>query len=149
MEKIVLSNGNEYELIPNAVHPASTNVLMITFKPGDTTVEEMLAIWSDNDTLTVKVDDTSIQVYTGYTECKSVTLTPNYLIGVKYVCPMCGTEVAHDATTCPSCDAAFDAPTMEEIRANVCTVKVGIQDTNTRLTNVEDSVDDIIDSILG
>lgn len=150
MEKIVLSTGYEFELIPNAVHETSNGEkLTVTFKPGDKTAEELLKIWSGNDTITAKIDETTIQVHKNFTSCASVSVIPNYLVGTKYVCPECGTEVESDATTCPNCNATFEAPTMEEIRETVCTVICVIPDLTDRVTDVESSVDDIINTILG
>ena len=148
MEKVVLSNGAEFELIPNAVSTAG-NVLTVLFKPGDKTAEQMISLWENNETITVKVGDADIQRYANYTLFKSVTITPNYLISTEYVCPECGAAVDHMATTCPECNAAFDAPKMVEVRDTVCTVKVAIPDINDRMNDVEDSIGDIISTLLG
>lgn len=148
MEKVVLSNGSEFELVPNATS-TSGNVLTVTFKPGEKTVEELLSLWEGNDSISVKVDDTSIQVYSNYTHCAAVTIIPDYLVSTKYECPECSAEVAADATTCAACNATFEAPTLVEERVKVCTVKVSIPDINDRMTDVEDSVNDIINTILG
>lgn len=148
MEKVVLSNGNEFELVPNATS-TSGNILTVTFKPGTKTVEELLSIWEGNDAITVKVDDTSIQVYNNYTRCTAVTAIPDYLISIKHVCPECGVEVAADAKTCDACNAAFEAPTVTEERVKVCVVKVSIPDINDRVADVEDSINDIINTVLG
>ena len=43
----------------------------------------------------------------------------------------------------------LEAPEMKEIRATVCTVKCAIPDINARMTDVEESVSDIISTILG
>lgn len=148
MEKVVLSKGYEFELVPNAVS-VSGEMISITFKPGDKTVEELLAIWEGNDTMTVKIDETSIQVHKNFTRCAAVTVTPNYLISTEYACPECDALVEPSATTCPECNATFEAPEMKEIRATVCTVKCSIPDINDRMTDVEESVSDIISTILG
>lgn len=149
MEKVVLSKGYEFELVPNAVS-ANSNVITITFKkPSDKTIEQLLGIWEGNDTLTVKIDETSINVYTNFTKCTSVTVTPNYLVSTEYKCPECGAMLADpNATTCTECDATFDAPTMTEVRDTVCTVKCMVPDINDRMNDVEDSVDDLIGSML-
>ena len=148
MEKVVLSKGYEFELVPNAVN-VSGDVISVTFKPGDKTIEELLSIWEGNDTMTVKIDETDIQVHNNFTRCASVTVTPNYLVSTEYVCPECGAMVEPIATTCSQCNATFEAPKMIEIRATVCTVKCSIPDINDRMTDVEDSVSDIISTILG
>lgn len=148
MEKVVLSKGYEFELIPNAVSTRD-NTISITFKPGDKTAEELLAIWEGNDKMSVKIDATDIHVYTNFTRCMGITLTPNYLISTEYVCPECGTLVEPSATTCPSCNAAFESPKMTEIRDTVCTVKCTIPDINDRMSDVEESIGDIINTILG
>lgn len=148
MEKVVLSRGYEFELVPNAVSTRN-NVIYITFKPGEKTAEELLAIWEGNDTMSVKINDTSIKVYNNFTRCTGVTLIPSYLISNEYVCPECGTAVDPTATTCPSCNAAFEAPKMVEVRDTVCTVKCTIPDINDRMTDVEESIGDIINTILG
>lgn len=149
MEKVVLSKGYEFELVPNAVS-VSGDVISVTLKPGDKTVEQLLAIWEGNDVMTVKIDDTAIQVHNNFTHCIAVTVVPNYLVGTEYVCPECGVVLDDPmATTCPACNAAFEAPEMKEIRAAVCTVKCAIPDINARMSDVEESVSDIINTILG
>ena len=149
MEKVVLSKGYEFELVPNAVS-VSGDVISITFKPGDKTVEQLLAIWEGNDVMTVKINETAIQVHNNFTHCTAVTVVPNYLVGTEYVCPECGVVLDDPmATTCHTCNATFVAPEMKEIRATVCTVKCAIPDINARMTDVEESVSDIISTILG
>lgn len=150
MEKVVLSKGYEFELIPNAVS-VTGDVITVMFKPGDKTIEELLKIWAGNDTMSVKIDETSIQVHSGYTVCKDITVTPNYLISTEYACPKCGADIAPNATECTACSAVFaegEAPVMKEVRGTVCTVKCSIPDINARMTDVEDSVASIIDTIL-
>ena len=150
MEKVVLSKGYEFELIPNAVN-VTGDTISITFKPGDKPVDELLNIWTGNDKMSVKIDETDIQVHSGYTVCKAVAVIPNYLIGTEYTCPKCNADIAPNATECAACGAVFaegEAPVMKEIRANVCTVKCSIPDINARMTDVEDSVADIIGTIL-
>lgn len=148
MEKVVLSKGYEFELIPNAVSVRG-NDISITFKPGDKTIEQLMNIWEGNNTMTVKIDDASVQVHSNYTKFKAITITPNYLISTEYTCPECGEKVAPTDTTCPTCNAAFETPNMTEVRDTVCTVKCSIPDINDRMSDVEDSISDIISTILG
>ena len=148
MEKVVLSKGYEFELVPGATSTRD-NVIYVTFKPGEKTVEELLSIWEGNDTVSIKIDDTTIQVYKNFTRCTNISIIPNYFICNEYVCPECGTVVEPTATTCPSCNAAFEAPNMVEVRDTVCTVKCTIPNINDRMADVEESIGDIINTILG
>jgi len=148
MEKIVLSKGYEFELVPNGI-ATSGNDVTVTFLPGDYTVEELMGIWAGNTTMTVKIDDTSIRVLNGYTKCNNMTRITDYLICNKYYCPQCHAEVEPTATKCAECNAAFEAPTMEEVRATVCKVICNIPNINDRMSDAEDAIEDIIDTILG
>ena len=148
MEKVVLSKGYEFEIVPNAVSTPS-NALQITFLPGTYTAEQLLAIWAGNSTITITVDDTAIRQFKGYTVFSNLNIIADYLISTKYVCPECKAEVEPTATTCATCNAAFEAPELVETRGTVCTVKVTIPDINNRMDNAEDAIEDIIDTILG
>lgn len=143
MEKLVLSNGAEYQLCVDGVNEYNG---IATFKvrpmDGETkTVEDALDDFTGNETITAKIDDTAIRVLTGLTEVKSVELVPNYVINTQYVCPECGEVVENTATTCNACNATFDAPTINEVTANIFIIKVSAPDTAARLTDIESTVD--------
>ena len=150
MEKLVLSNGAEYRLVTDGVNEYN-GVLTLKVRPmeGATkTAEEVLADFTGNDTITAKIDNTSIQVITGMTVVKNVQLVPNFVIETKYVCPECGADVENTATTCAACNATFDGPTMKEVTATIFVVNVGAPDINERLTQLESSVDMIGSTML-
>lgn len=147
MEKVVLSKGYEFELVSNGVAGGSDKA-EFKFLPGETSLADMIDIWSDNDLITVQNGETSTSFYRNMTVCNSVELINDYWYDTKYVCPECGAEVAIDATTCPECNATFEAPEAQELRALVCSVKVAVPDINARVSDVEDAVEDIIATII-
>lgn len=150
MEKLVLSNGAEYLLCTDGVNQYN-DVATFKVRPMEgvtKTAEEVLADFTGNDTITAKIDDTSIQVITGMTVVKNVQLVPNFVINTKYVCPECGADVENTATTCTACNATFDGPTLNEVKANIFIVNVSAPDVNERLTALESSVDTIGSTLL-
>ena len=150
MEKLVLSNGAEYLLCTDGVNQYN-GVATFKVRPMEgvtKTAEEVLADFTGNDTITAKIDNTSIQVITGMTVVKNVQLVPNFVINTNYVCPECGVEVENTATTCTACNATFDAPTLNEVKANIFVVNVGAPDINERLTQLESSIDMIGSTML-
>ena len=150
MEKLVLSNGAEYLLCVDGVNQYN-GVATFKVRPMEgvtKTAEEVLADFTGNDTITAKIDDTSIQVITGMTVVKNVQLVPNFVINTKYVCPECGAAVENTATTCTACNATFDGPTLNEVKANIFIVNVSAPDVNERLTALESSVDTIGSTLL-
>lgn len=150
MEKLVLSNGAEYLLCVDGVNQYN-GVATFKVRPMEgvtKTAEEVLADFTGNDTITAKIDDTSIQVITGMTVVKNVQLVPNFVINTKYVCPECGADVENTATTCTACNATFDGPTLNEVKANIFIVNVSAPDVNERLTALESSVDTIGSTLL-
>ena len=150
MEKLVLSNGAEYLLVTDGVNQYN-GVATFKVRPmeGETkTVEDVLTDFTGNETFTAMIDDTSVRVITGMTNVKDVTLVPNYIINTNYVCPECGAEVESTATTCASCNATFDAPTLNEVKANIFVINVTAPDVNERLTQLESNVDMIGSTML-
>ena len=74
MEKLVLSNGAEYRLVTDGVNEYN-GVLTLKVRPmeGATkTAEEVLADFTGNDTITAKIDDTAIRIFTNYTKVKEI-----------------------------------------------------------------------------
>lgn len=150
MEKLVLSNGAEYLLCTDGVNQYN-DVATFKVRPmeGETkTAEQVLEDFTGNDTITAKIDDTAIQIITGKTVVKNVQLVPNFIINTNYVCPECGAEVENTATTCAACNATFDAPTLNEVKANIFIVNVSAPDVNERLTQLETNVDMIGSTML-
>ena len=147
MEKVVLSKGYEFDLIPNGVIGGAEKA-EFRFLPGETSVADMIDAWTDNDEIVVQNGETSVSFYRNMTICNSVELLNDYWYDTKYVCPECGAEVAIDATTCPECNAAFDAPNAEELRGLVCHTKVATPDINARMSDAEDAIEDIIATII-
>ena len=150
MEKLVLSNGAEYLLCTDGVNQYN-GVATFKVRPMEgvtKTAEEVLADFTGNDTITAKIDNTSIQVITGMTVVKNVQLVPNFVINTNYVCPECGVEVENTATTCNACNATFDAPTLNEVKANIFIVNVSAPDVNERMASLESSVDMIGSTLL-
>ena len=146
MEKVVLSSGYEFDIVPNG-YRVEKNSVTFTFLPLEYTVEQLMGFWNNLSAITVKNGETSIRVFSNYSKCDSMTRVTNYLLENKYYCPECHTEVEPTATTCPSCNAAFEDPTMEEVRVVVCKVTCEIPDVNDRLADAEDAIEDIINSI--
>lgn len=150
MEKLVLSNGAEYLLCTDGVNQYN-GVATFKVRPMEgvtKTAEEVLADFTGNDTITAKIDNTSIHVITGMTVVKNVQLVPNFVINTNYVCPECGVEVENTATTCNACNATFDAPTLNEVKANIFIVNVSAPDVNERMASLESSVDMIGSTLL-
>lgn len=150
MEKLVLSNGAEYLLCTDGVNQYN-GVATFKVRPMEgvtKTAEEVLADFTGNDTITAKIDNTSIHVITGMTVVKNVQLVPNFVIDTNYVCPECGVEVENTATTCNACNATFDAPTLNEVKANIFIVNVSAPDVNERMASLESSVDMIGSTLL-
>lgn len=148
MEKVVLSKGYEFELVTDGI-VARDNYITVKFVPGEYTVEQLLAMWKGNSTIQVKLDETAVREFKGFMTCSEVTLTPDYLISTKFVCPECETEVGPHFVNCPNCNASFEHPKMIERRGTVCTVKCSIPDINARMSDAEESIEDIINEILG
>ena len=148
MDKLVLANGNEFDLVVGGVSERS-NYMELTFFLGEHTAEEILNIFNGNETMTVKSGDTLIKVYTGYSVCKEVTIKPDYFYDTEYHCPECDATVPFDTTVCPECQAEFESPTPVELRTTACTVKCYVPDINSRVTDVENALDSIIFTMLG
>ena len=150
MEKLVLSNGAEYLLCTDGVNQYN-GVATFKVRPMEgvtKTAEEVLADFTGNDTITAKIDDTAILIITGITVVKNVQLVPNFVIDTNYVCPECGVEVENTATTCAACNATFDAPTLNEVKATIFIVNVSAPDVNERMASLESSVDMIGSTLL-
>lgn len=151
VQKIVLSKGYEFDLVTDGVREtADGNTAIITFVPGEYTVEQLLEIWKGNSTISVKLGDTSIHVINNMTNCSSVSLVPDYLIRTIHVCPECGVEVEATAINCYNCNAAFEnGPAIQQIRGTVCVAKIQVPNINDRMNDAEESIEDIINTILG
>ena len=150
MEKLVLSNGAEYRLVTDGVNEYN-GVLTLKVRPmeGATkTAEEVLEDFTDNDTITAKIDDTAIRIFTNYTKVKEVKLVPNFVVNTKYVCPECNEPVENTATTCAKCNATFDAPTITEETDTIFILNVTAPDVNDRLNDVESAITEIGASLL-
>lgn len=150
MEKLVLSNGAEYRLVTDGVNEYN-GVLTLKVRPmeGTTkTAEEVLKDFTGNDTITAKIDDTAIRIFTNYTKVKDVRLVPNYVVNTKYVCPECSEPVENTATTCTKCNATFDAPTISEETDTIFILNVTTPDVNDRLNDVENAITEIGASLL-
>ena len=149
MEKIVFSKGYEFELAPNGVIHSTNKQLVLTFLPGEYTAEELLDICSGNTEITYKQGDTAIQTNRNYILCNEVAIIRDYMIRTEYHCPVCDAVVDAGATTCSSCNAAFEGPNMVEIRGTVARVTVQIPNIDARMNDAENAIEDIIRSILG
>ena len=144
MEKLVLSNGAEYLLCTDGVNQYN-GVATFKVRPMEgvtKTAEEVLADFTGNDTIT------AIMIITGITVVKNVQLVPNFVIDTNYVCPECGVEVENTATTCTACNATFDAPTLNEVKATIFIVNVSAPNVNERMASLESSVDMIGSTLL-
>ena len=148
METVILSDGHEFELVSNGVSRYE-NDLEIKFQPGEFTVEQLIKMWNGNDTITVKDENVSLRVFRGFTVCNVVTIELDYFIDTQFVCPECDHKVDFSATTCDSCNAAFEAPKTKEVRGPVCTVKCSMPNLNDRMSDAEDAIEDLIGTILG
>ena len=150
MEKLVLSNGAEYLLCTDGVNQYN-GVATFKVRPmeGATkTAEEVLADFTGNDTITAKIDDTAIRIFTNYTKVKEVKLVPNFVVNTKYVCPECNEPVENTATTCEKCNATFDAPTISEETDTIFILNITAPDVNDRLNDVESAITEIGASLL-
>ena len=148
MEKIVLSKGYEFDLVAGGISEYD-NKLEISFKPGKYTVEQLLEMFEGNDIFTVKNGTISIQVFRNYTNCKSINLELNYFIDSTFVCPECHVPVESDATNCASCNATFEGPEVQEVRGPVAKIVCVVPDINDRMNDAEESIEDLINTILG
>lgn len=150
--KVVLSNGNEFDLVSNVVEP-DPSLIFISFASGDNTMEHILNVFTGNDTIKVKDNNVSLKVYIGFNKCKSVTLEPNQHIKTVFVCPECGADSEYGKTKCDSCNKEFDedGPISKEIYGNVCTVicsKSNIEDISDRLKDLEETIENLVTASL-
>jgi hypothetical protein len=120
LSKVVLSNGNEFDLVANAVTEGA-NSLSITFLPGEFTVEGLENVWAGNDLIKVVTGDTLIQNFKGFTYVKSIQKNNPDLV---------------------------EKEEGEEPGEVTCTVTLTSEDLAERVSNVEDAVEDIIATIL-
>ena len=128
MSKVVLSNGYEFELIADG-YSADAEGVHFSIQSGDKTLEEIEQIFSGIDTFKVIAgedmsDPAIVANYYGYTRVQNLSKIPEYYIGV-------------DQETG---DAIYVAVT------TVSCIKRAIED---RISDVEDSIDDIVMTILG
>ena len=149
---VILSNGFEFECFDSPYdHQARTtklgDVIEIKFKHGDHTIEELLDIWNGNELITIK-DNEDIYPIQKYTVCISIKYTPKYVVGKRYVCPECGASVESFATYCEKCEASFGLCKSEDILDKICTVQLSLPNESDRLSDLEATVENLIDSML-
>ena len=120
LSKVVLSNGNEFDLVANAVTEGA-NRLSITFLPGEFTVEGLETVWTGNDLIKVMTGDTLIQNFKGFTFVKSIQKNNPDLV---------------------------EKEEGEGPGEVTCTVTLASEDLAERVSNVEEAVEDIIATIL-
>ena len=150
MEKLVLSNGAEYRLVTDGVNEYN-GVLTLKVRPMEgvtKTTEEVLEDFTDNDTITAKIDDTAFRIFTNYTKVKDVKLIPNFVVNTKYECPECKETVESAAITCEKCNATFDAPELAEETDTIFVLNITAPDVNDRLNDIESAVTEIGASLL-
>ncbi len=128
MSKVVLSNGYEFELAANGYGSIGDSV-HFTIISGEKTLEELEQIFNGVEEFKVIIgtnmdDPTLITNYVGYTRVQTLTKTPEYYNGVN---PETGEPIYTAAAT-------------------ITCLKKAIED---RMTDVEDSIDDIVMTILG
>lgn len=148
----ILSNGFEFECFDSPYdHQTRTtkldNVIEFKVKPGDHTVEELLDIWNGNELITIKDNEDTYPIQK-YTVCISIKYTPKYAIGKKYVCPECGESVESFATYCEKCEASFGLCKSEYILDKICTVQLSLPNESDRLSDLEATIENLIDSML-
>ena len=148
MEKVILSNGQEFELVVNGV--SGGNPLSISFLPLEYTVEQLMTMFSGNEEITiVDTNGTTITKYRNYTICNEMTRVNHYHDVDIFVCPECKQEVPAESTVCPHCGAEYEHPETEEHYVDMCIAKLTMPDINDRMDDAEDAIEDIIDTILG
>ena len=128
MSKVVLPSGYEFELAADGYGGGSDNVFF-TILSGDTSLENLEAIFTGVDHFKVvggdDMDNPSIVAnYYGYTRVQTLTKIPEYYIGAS----------DEDGN-----------PIYVSVSTITC-IKRAIED---RMTDVEDSIDDIVMTILG
>lgn len=148
MEKIILSKGYEFDLVAGGISEYD-NKLEISFIPGEYTVEQLLEMFEGNNTFTVKNSNVSVQVFKNYINCKSINLELDCFIDSTTVCPECHAPVKSNATDCASCNATFESPEIQEVHAPVAKIVCVIPDINDRMNDAEESIEDLINTILG
>ena len=119
MSKVVLPSGYEFELAADGYGGGSDNVFF-TILSGDTSLENLEAIFTGVDHFNPSI----IENYYGFTRVQSLTKIPEYYIGAT---DEHGEAIYTSATT-------------------ITCIKRAIED---RMTDVEDSIDDIVMTILG
>lgn len=132
MSKVVLSNGYEFSLVANGTNVGNNNV-SITFIPGDYTLEQLETMWTGNSNIKVVLDEGSeagetIANYSGYEIVSSITKNNQY--------PAETTTVTDDTTT-------------EETYQTVVSVVVSKGDVEARVSNLETTVDDLVNAVIG
>lgn len=147
MEKVILSNGQEFDLVPGGIDATKKDCVTFTFVPGEHTVEQLMEMWANNSKITVKNGKVSMQTFENFTKCNYVSIIKDYKIDTVPVCPKCKMEVDFFATEC-KCGEKFEGPTMKETRGTVCVVRVHIPDINDRMTDAENAIEGLISSSL-
>lgn len=139
MSKVVLSNGYEFSLVANGTNVGNNNV-SITFIPGDYTLEQLETMWTGNANIKVVLDEGSqagetIANYANYVNVSSISKNNQY--------PKETTTTTTDSTTTDS------TTTTEEEYQTVVTVVCAKGDLTSRVSNLESSVDDLVNAIIG
>ena len=148
MEKVILENGQEFELVADGVNSKSGSVIF-TILPGDMTVEQIAELFTGNEKVTVKDDGMFLQSFDNMIKCSSVKMQYDHFINMVPACPECW-KVLDDPTLtqCPYCEATFEHPDMVQNRGKVCFVEIALPDINDRVANVETAVQDISVTLL-
>ena len=123
MSKVVLSNGYEFELANNT-YSAESSTLSFTFISDGYTLEEIENIFTGVNSFKVVDGEDSIANYYGYPRVDVLSRYPEFYLGVN---PETG-------------DAIYKA---------VTTITLSKPDIDARVSDIEDSIYDIIDTILG
>lgn len=132
MSKVVLSNGYEFALVANGTNVGTNNV-SVTFIPGEYTLEQLETMWTGNANIKVILDEGSqagetIANYAGYEIVTSISKNNQY-----------------PAET----EALTDDETTEEKYQTVVTVVCSKGDIEARVSDLETSVDDLVNAIIG
>lgn len=132
MSKVVLSNGYEFALVANGTNVGTNNV-SVTFIPGEYTLEQLETMWTGNANIKVILDEGSqagetIANYAGYEIVTSISKNNQYPAEV---------------------EALTDDETTEEKYQTVVTVVCSKGDIEARVSDLETSVDDLVNAIIG
>lgn len=122
MSKVVLSNGHEFELA-NDIYNVDNGSCSFTFISDGYTLEEIETIFTGVELFKVVSGDTNVSNLYGYTRVDVLSKFPDYYLGVDSD----GTAMYRPVTSVTCSKASVD----------------------TRISDIEESIYDIIESILG